>query len=96
MSKVYDKVIDWFPDLLKYMPTDNEDGGYPPRKYFWDVFATLEPDVVKSILTKSHEGRAINEESKENDMIVVRSDLLNELENTSYVSSKSHHNREEG
>ena len=89
MSKVYDKIIDRYPEVLDYMPSDGEDGSYPPRKYFWDVFATLKPDVVKMILTKSHQGRAVTEDNKEDEMIVIRSDMLTKLENASYASSKS-------
>ena len=90
MSQVFDKIIDRFPAIIEYIPFIDDESSHPPRKFFWDIMSTLKPDVVKSIIDKSHEGKARADKEQEGELIQVREDLLTQLENTNFVSSKCH------
>ena len=81
--------MDSFPQLIEYMPVRDDEESLPPRKFFWDVFSTLEHDIVKDIIAKSHENRNLNEDNQNDEQIEVRADLLEQLEQSTFASSKS-------
>ena len=88
MSIIYEKVLLKFLDVAKYMPRTTE-GRKPPRQFFWNVFNTLHPDVVKDILQACHNKRGIDEEDKQQDeVIVIRADILDQIEAASFQPSK--------
>ena len=95
MSLIYDKVLLKFIDVAKYMPRTSE-GRKPPRQFFWNVFNTLHPQVVKDILKACHDKRGIDEEDKrEEEVIVIRADILDQIEAATFQPSKSLTIREE-
>ena len=89
LSWTFNIITDRYPDVLEYMPSgDQADSPYPPRQFFYSIFATLHNDVMRNILRKCHEGRVAGDESKESELIVIQPYLLEELEAATFVSSK--------
>ena len=87
LSQVYKKSIGKFKELKKYMP-DYEEADYkPPRQFFWNVFYTVYPEIVERLIKASHEMRMITEETNEKELIRIRADILDTIENASFISS---------
>ena len=64
--------------LFSYMPVTKETQ-YPPRNYFFRIFATLYPDKFREVLNKAQKERRLKMVNQ-NKVIRVTSNLLNEIQ----------------
>jgi hypothetical protein len=87
LARLYPKVIDRHPELLVFFPHYKQDY-IPTRSFFWKIYCSQFPLEVELILTKSHKKRVNTELNQPGEMIMIRNDVLQELEKASFVSSK--------
>jgi len=87
VKKLYPIIVQRFPDLEPYFPHYEKDY-IPPGKFFWAVFSTLYPEVVKLIVSKSHEKRVSGEQNGEDEMVQMRDDIWELIKVAPFISSK--------
>jgi len=90
LSKVYKKILQKYRNVEDYMPQYEEEGYMPPRQFFWDVLNTLEPQFIKKLLNNAHSKWVDGEEGDLKDKILIRSDVLEAIQNASFISRKNH------
>ena len=74
IKKVYPTIIAWFQDLEVYFPHYDDDY-VPPRNFFWPVFNTLHPEVVKTIIGRSHTKRIEGDHDEKGEKIHIWDDI---------------------
>ena len=84
------KKIKSTPHYLEYIP-DYKPSKYPPRDYLFNLLHTIDPDLVDSKITKSHNSRKNNAKTSRDEYIEITSSLLQEILDTSYSSSNYIH-----
>ena len=77
---MYKQIIEKFPHIRAFFPDYLPDEKYiPPRKFFWDVFSTLEQEVVKAIVSNTQKAWMESEKTAEGEMISIWADLFEDL-----------------
>ena len=65
-DKMYSKVKGYIDNFADYFP-DYDESYIPPRKYFWDIFSTLNQELAEKFIDHSIKERnkqKVNQESK--------------------------------
>ena len=83
------KIIKSTPHYIEYFP-DYKQSKQPPREYKFNLLHTIDPELVEDKIMECHRNRKIQENSKDGDLIEIMPDLLEEIMNSNYHSSKAH------
>ena len=68
---------------------DDDDDTLPEREYFWNVFNTFQPTIVKQIVRNAHQRRMNGGNDPAEEQIEIREDLLNAIMDAPFYSSKN-------
>jgi hypothetical protein len=85
---LYENVKAHIPDLVYYFP-EYEEEYIPSKKFFWDIFATLDYELAKNVIDYAISVRTKGEGDGEDEKEVeVADDIMKELLDTKYYSKK--------
>ena len=84
-DKMYSKVKGYIENFADYFP-DYDESYIPPRKYFWDIFSTLNQELAEKFIDHSIKERnkqKVTQESK----IEISEEIMNQI-NKKYFYSR--------
>ena len=85
-DKMYAKVKGYIENFADYFP-DYEEGYIPPRKYFWDIFSTLNQELAEKFIDHSIKERSkqkVTQESK----IEISEEIMNQINKKHFYSKQ--------
>lgn len=65
--------------LMRYMP-DLEENELPEKEFFFGILTTLYEDEVQKLIENARNHRATKEEDKENNLVEIKSSILQEID----------------
>ena len=83
-DKMYAKVKGYIENFADYFP-DYEESYIPPRKYFWDIFSTLNQELAEKFIDHSIKERnkqKVTQESK----IEISEEIMNQINKKHFYS----------
>ena len=83
-DKMYAKVKRYIENFADYFP-DYEESYIPPRKYFWDIFSTLNQELAEKFIDHSIKERnkqKVTQESK----IEISEEIMNQINKKHFYS----------
>ena len=83
-DKMYTKVKGYIENFADYFP-DYEASYIPPRKYFWDIFSTLNHELTEKIIDhsiKERKKQKVTQESK----IEISEEIMNQIKKKHFYS----------
>ena len=85
---MYIKIKGYYESIIDYFPEYSENLEYiPPKRFLWDIFWTMDPDLANKFITHSLKER--NHQDQEGDKTIeVSEDALNQLHSAHYFSKK--------
>jgi len=85
---MYSKIKDYIEDAIDYFPDYNDTPDYlPPKKFMWDIFATLDYDLACTFVDYSMKQRnSVNNDKDKT--IEIDEDIYKELEASNFFSKK--------
>ena len=85
-DKMHSKVKGYIDDFSDYFP-DYDERYIPPRKYFWDIFSTLNQEIAERFIDHSIKERnkqKITQESK----IEISEGVMNQINKKHFYSKQ--------
>ena len=85
-DKMYPKVKGYIENLADYFP-DYDESYIPPRKYFWDIFSTLNQELTEKFIDHSIKERnkqKVTQESK----IEISEEIMNQINKKHFYSKQ--------
>ena len=85
-DKMYAKVKGYIENLADYFP-DYDESYIPPRKYFWDIFSTLNQELAEKFIDHSIKERnkqKVTQESK----IEISEEIMNQINKKHFYSKQ--------
>ena len=77
------------PKVLKYFPNRYPEGRVPDRTYTFNVYHTVYPEYVQSMIQHAQKQRnAVTEQSDHHDKILISKEWQEQLEAVPFISSK--------
>ena len=83
-DKIYSKVKGYIDNFSDYFP-DYDESYIPPRKYFWDIFSTLNQELAEKFIDHSIKERnkqKVTQESK----IEISEEIMNQINKKHFYS----------
>ena len=83
-NKMYSKVKGYIDNFSDYFP-DYDESYIPPRKYFWDIFSTLNQELAEKFIDHSIKERnkqKVTQESK----IEISEEIMNQINKKHFYS----------
>ena len=83
-DKMYSKVKGYIENFADYFP-DYDESYIPPRKYFWDIFSTLNQELAEKFIDHSIKERnkqKVTQESK----IEISEEIMNQINKKHFYS----------
>ena len=85
---MYIKIKGYYESIIDYFPEYSENPEYiPPKMFLWDIFWTMDPDLVNKFIAHSLKERN-HKDQKGEKTIEVSEDVLNQLHSAHYFSKK--------
>ena len=85
-DKMYAKVNGYIENLADYFP-DYDESYIPPRKYFWDIFSTLNQELTEKFIdhsTKERNKQKVTQDSK----IEISEEIMNQINKKHFYSNQ--------
>ena len=85
-DKMYAKVNGYIENLADYFP-DYDESYIPPRKYFWDIFSTLNQELAEKLIDysiKEWSKQKVTQESK----IEISEEIMNQINKKHFYSKQ--------